>query len=115
MKATVNLEGLHKLADLHRRYVLKSKRIGCFFCCQISKPSEIKEWIDVRRTTIWPKKRKARYTTKELLAMPVKQEGQTALCPKCGIDSVIPSGTFGFTVTKPLLKAMCLRWFGRKR
>lgn len=37
--------------------------VGCFYCITIYGSSEIKEWID---------------------------GGQTALCPHCGIDSVLP-------------------------
>jgi hypothetical protein len=37
---------------------------------------------------------------------------QTALCPVCGIDAVLPDGDFGGRVTKELLEAMQDRWFG---
>ena len=119
IKATVNLEGLHRLCGMHRRHVLKAKRIGCFFCCEISKPSEIKEWIDGRKIQDWSKAPKRKdgkgLTLAQIKRIPTRVEGQTALCPKCGIDSVIPSSVYGFAVTKPLLKAMCWRWFHRTR
>ena len=40
-----------------------SDQCGCFYCQKIYHPSEIKEWCD---------------------------EGKTAICPHCGIDSVLP-------------------------
>jgi hypothetical protein len=36
--------------------------------------------------------------------------GQTALCPRCGIDSVIGSAS-GFPLTPEFLEAMNRRWF----
>lgn len=110
MKATVNIDGLHALCSFHRVAVLKAKRIGCFHCCRFSKTSEIKEWIDSRKVR---KGVKSGMKMAQIMKLPVMQEGLTALCPKCGIDSVLPSGTFGFRVTLPLLKAMERRWFGR--
>jgi hypothetical protein len=37
-------------------------------------------------------------------------EQQTALCPKCGIDSVIGSAS-GFPISKEFLHEMCEYWF----
>jgi hypothetical protein len=37
--------------------------------------------------------------------------GQTALCPSCGIDSVIGDAS-GFPITEEFLAAMESRWFG---
>lgn len=113
MKATVNLDGLHRLASMHRRAILKAKRIGCFYCCGFSKTGEIKEWIDVRevRKGVPPGPQKMSV----LLALPKVKEGQTAMCPKCGIDSVLPDRSYGFRLTKELLAAMRAAWFGPPR
>lgn len=48
-----------------------SKKCGCFFCLYIFNPSEIEDWCD---------------------------KGETALCPKCGIDSVL--GDYSEEITK---------------
>lgn len=40
-----------------------SQFVGCFYCCKTYAPSEIIEWVDSQKT---------------------------AICPKCGIDSVVP-------------------------
>ena len=51
--------------------------------CPIFQTSAIEEWVD---------------------------EDDTALCPKCGIDSVIGSGS-GYPVTRELLERMNKHWF----
>ncbi|MCX5745998.1 MAG: cytoplasmic protein [Proteobacteria bacterium] len=52
----------HKHASQHRVELEASARCGCFFCFRTFPPSSIKSWID---------------------------GSQTALCPACGVDSVI--------------------------
>jgi len=49
---------------------------GCYYCCQTLEYSEIQEWIDHK---------------------------QTALCPYCGIDSVIGAAS-GIEITLDFLK-----------
>ena len=56
------LERAHKFSSKHAEMVKKSEECGCFHCGTWFPPAQIKEWID---------------------------GGQTAMCPKCGIDSVI--------------------------
>lgn len=52
---------------------------GCYFCATVFEGSEITEWVNA---------------------------GQTALCPHCDIDSVIPNET-----DVDYLKASFERWF----
>ena len=73
----------HKNCYDHKEEILKSKKCGCFYCLAIFKPNEIEEWID---------------------------QGKSALCPKCGIDSVI-GGESGYPITKRFLKKMKKYWF----
>jgi hypothetical protein len=42
--------------------------------------------------------------------VPEGRSGPTALCPKCGIDSVIGSAS-GYPITQEFLSAMKDRWF----
>ena len=56
----------HKHASQHRAEVEASERCGCFFCFRTFAPSTIKEWCDNK---------------------------QTALCPHCGVDAVLGSGS----------------------
>lgn len=56
----------HKHSSRHREEIEASARCGCFFCFRIFRSQDIKAWIDAN---------------------------QTALCPKCGVDSVIGSAS----------------------
>ena len=60
------LEGQHRRSSNHREQILASAICGCFYCCETFAPTEIEEWVD------------------ELDGV-----GTTALCPRCGIDSVL--------------------------
>ena len=72
----------------HRNELESSDLCGCFYCLRIYIPNEIVEWIDEDATGI----------------------GRTALCPNCGIDSVIGSAS-GFPITEEFLKKMRDHWF----
>jgi hypothetical protein len=62
------LEQAPKRSSSHKAEILASNLCGCFYCEQTFPPTEIKEWIE------------------ENIA-----KGETAICPKCGIDSVLSS------------------------
>ncbi len=81
------LERAHEHSSKHREEVLSSSQCGCFYCCNTFVPEAIAKWTDE-----------------------VDGVGQTALCPKCGIDSVIGSSS-GFPVTHKFLSSMKERWF----
>lgn len=57
------------MLDLHKKSIYNKEELdkvdlcGCFYCCEVFDPSEIKEYTD---------------------------NGNTALCPYCKVDSVIP-------------------------
>lgn len=57
---------------------------GCFYCLTIFSPGEIVEWI--------------------------QDEKETAVCPYCGIDSVIGESA-GYPITKEFLEEMQKYWF----
>ena len=60
----------HKRSSNHREAVSQATECGCFYCCAVFQPVEITDWTDPASDDV--------------------NEGTTALCPKCGIDSVIP-------------------------
>jgi len=73
----------HKHSSNHRSELEKSDLCGCFQCLAIFPPSEITDWWD---------------------------DGQTAVCAKCGIDSVIGSAS-GYPITTEFLRRMHDHWF----
>ena len=82
-----NVGGLpdpHQHSMNHRAQIEASAVCGCFRCGKTFSPAVIEDWVD---------------------------DGQTALCPKCGIDSVIGDAS-GIPVADPgFLKKMKRRWF----
>ncbi|WP_104990366.1 hypothetical protein [Deinococcus sp. NW-56] len=79
----VRVRYVHGFCTNHRKAVLASERCGCFYCERFFNPSEITEWID---------------------------EEQTALCPLCDIDAVLPESKT-YTLDSHLLAAMHEAWF----
>jgi hypothetical protein len=77
----------HDHSSRHRVELAESRFCGCFYCCSVFPPERIEEWTD-----------------------PVDGEGQTALCPKCGIDAVIGDRA-GFPISGEFLKRMRSYWF----
>ena len=81
------LANVHRRSIRHREEILSSKACGCFYCIALFAPAEIRDWIDEERGV-----------------------GQTALCPHCGIDSVVGDGS-GFEIGEFLLRRMNKRFF----
>src|SRR4051794_32878356 len=90
MQNSLYYEQAHGHSINHREEVLKRDLCGCFYCRKTFLPTMIREWTDE-----------------------VGGVGQTALCPRCGIDSVIGSSS-GLPVQKlDFLREMRRRFFGR--
>jgi hypothetical protein len=77
----------HSACDYNRAAIETGARCGCFYCQEIFSPTEtpIKEWTDYQRT---------------------------AICPLCGIDSVISSVDIPEILDKQFLETMNQKWFG---
>ena len=74
---------LHKLSIHNRNLIMKGNDVGCFYCCNIYSKDLITDWIDYN--------------------------DDTALCPYCGVDSVISRiENINFL---DLLKKMKIKWF----
>lgn len=73
----------HKESSNHRNILRNSDLCGCFYCLDTFVYKNIEDWCD---------------------------NESTALCPNCGIDSVIGSAS-GFSVTEDFLCAMKKYWF----
>jgi hypothetical protein len=73
----------HGRSSGHRAEIDGSGVCGCFYCLARFAPAEITEWVDT---------------------------DTTALCPRCGIDSVIGSAS-GYPITAEFLARMRAHWF----
>ena len=78
----------HQHSSNHRKQIEKSQLCGCFYCLKLFHPAKITEWVDEDKDEV----------------------GQTALCPYCGIDSVIGSSS-GIPLTRDFLYGMQQVWF----
>jgi hypothetical protein len=79
-----DIRGAHEFSSHHRSMIAASTACGCFYCLAMFSPSEVREWTD---------------------------SGETALCPNCGIDAVLP-GRASFPLDRGFLQKMNAHWFG---
>ena len=79
----------HRYSNNHMEKLKKDKLCGCFYCLKIFSPCEIDEWI--------------------IDDNPCDKYG-TAICPYCGIDSVIGESS-GYPITEDFLRKMNQHWF----
>ena len=88
MKDQNKLLEAHEFCTRHRDQISNGELIcGCFHCEKIFYAKDLEIWVD---------------------------DDQTALCPFCGIDSVICESS-GYTIDKTFLKEMNKRWFSPRR
>lgn len=81
------IESAHKFSQPTKEDIENSKFCGCFYCCRSFRPKDkpIEEWVG--------------------------KEPHYALCPYCGIDSVL-AGISGLPINdKDFLKQMYNHWF----
>lgn len=74
----------HKSSAFHRKKLEQDPICGCFSCCKTFSSQKIEDWYD---------------------------DGQTACCPYCCIDSVVGESS-GVEITEEFLIAMEDHWFG---
>lgn len=80
----IDLELAHKYCTNNKEILKGNKVCGCFYCKKIFKSDEIKDYID--------------------------DANDTALCPYCGIDSIIGECE-DIKITNEFLELMHNRWF----
>ena len=80
LRVTEDHISAHEWSSYHRETLRESAVCGCFYCLKVFLPSEIEDWTD---------------------------DDDTALCPKCGIDSVIGSVS-GYPIQREFLSKMDL-------
>jgi hypothetical protein len=93
MRSLADQESLHRLCSHNRSLLARSEQAGCFYCEAFFHPSEIVDWIDGRQVETGS-----------------TDDGVTALCPRCGIDAVLPSAA-PIGLTSELLAEMNKHWF----
>jgi hypothetical protein len=82
-----NLKAAHAHCMANEAELLRSSICGCFDCVETFAPTAVTEWVD-------------------------DKNGRTALCPKCGIDSVLGDASGYPVAAAEFLNAMNKRWFG---
>jgi hypothetical protein len=88
-----DLESIHHYSARHRDLLQRSDRAGCFYCQGMFAPSEVVDWVDGIQPDTGD-----------------TAEGVTALCPRCGIDAVLPSAA-PIALSPTLLAAMHCYFF----
>ena len=75
----------HGFSQSNEAEILSSERCGCFFCLKVFDSGEVHDWLN---------------------------DGgeKTALCPYCGVDSVLPDSKV--ELSKDFLEKMYEVWFG---
>ena len=94
-RSRADLESIWRFCTRHRHLLAESDRAGCFHCGAIFPPSEITDWVD---------------EPPAVSSGAVTEDGVTALCPKCGIDAVLPSAKA--SISAELLAQMAEHYFG---
>lgn len=77
-----DLDAIHRYCTHHRPLLERSASAGCISCGASFAPAEIKDWVD----------------------------SDTAKCPRCGVDSVLPSAA-PVMLDERMLHAMRTYWF----
>jgi hypothetical protein len=94
VEPTPDVVAAHEHCSNHRTELAASTVCGCFHCCRLFAPGEIVDWIDPAPEMVEE----------------VGRPGQTARCPRCGIDAVI-GDRCGFPITAVFLDVMRAHWF----
>ena len=80
----MDIQKAHAHSRFNRSEIQASELCGCLCCLGIFPPAEIVEWVDAK--------------------------GDTALCPKCGVDAVIGSAS-GVPLDDEFFTLMQKHWF----
>jgi hypothetical protein len=96
MRTRADLASIHQFSSHHRALMANSPAAGCFYCGATFAPAEITDWIDGPQVLTGE-------TT----------DGVTALCPRCGIDAVLPAGLI--VLSADLLAEMNAYYFAERK
>lgn len=87
------LKDVHHYSAGHRHMIERAGMCGCFYCGAIFPSHEIDTWCDDPDDGV------------------SATAGTTALCPRCGIDSVLPDNIPAAVLNAELLAAMRAHFF----
>lgn len=79
-----------QLSIANQAALMATARCGCYSCGLLFEPAAIREWI-------------------------ADADGQTAMCPRCGVDAVIPETAETGELTDALLADAHTAWFSVKK
>jgi hypothetical protein len=82
------LRAVHGHSSNHFKEIQASKLCGCFYCCLVFAPQNIKQWLEEPNAA-----------------------GKTASCPHCGMDSVVGSNSEYPVSESEFLNKMHDYWF----
>ena len=80
------LQAAHKISYANKTRLSVPQKCGCFYCLRLFSSEDIVDWS-------------------------VDKPDWTAICPYCGIDSVIGEND-GYPLTEDFLEEMFEEWFG---
>lgn len=83
LNVSCDLIDAHRFSSSHRAQLPKDQSCGCFFCLSIFDPKEIDTWLEPEAT---------------------------AICPYCGVDTIIGRSS-DYPITKEFLQKMRELWF----
>ena len=86
----MTLKEIHNYSGWHEESVKNSNRCGCFSCLTMFPSSEVLDWITEPENC-------------------PRGPGKTAICPKCGVDTVLPESEH-YHLDIDLLKKMNQKW-----
>jgi hypothetical protein len=89
---SADLASIHRYCSHHRPLLERSAAAGCFSCGATFAPSDIKEWI------------------REDDGTAAGGADETAKCPHCGVDAVLPSAA-PIMLDARMLAALRSYWF----
>ena len=92
MFSAETLQAAHRHCTSNEAELANSALCGCFHCLRVFYPAEIEDWTDDGARD---------------------EDPRTALCPRCGIDSVIGDASGYDVEVLGFLPAMHAHWFER--
>lgn len=96
MTNSTSVQSAHAYTSFHRKAIEASAQCVCGYCHECFPPAAIRQWTD------W------------LPSLPIaersEENGQTAICPHCSVDAVLP-GSVGLDLSPEFLARFHRHWF----